>query len=78
MIGKQIHQFKVVGKVGEGGMGEVFLAKGRYQLGIAYEQSGWNTKAVAEYQKFLDLWQNADDGLPEVEDAKKRLAALRT
>ena len=27
MIGKQIQQFKVVSKIGEGGMGEVFLAE---------------------------------------------------
>jgi tetratricopeptide (TPR) repeat protein len=51
--------------------------KAYYHLGVAYEQSGWNNKAIEQYEIFLDIWKNADPGIEEVQDAKRRLAVLR-
>ena len=52
-------------------------AKIYYLLGKIYEQKGWKGKAIENFEKFLDLWKDADPGLPEVDDAKERLAGLK-
>ena len=52
-------------------------AKSFYMLGMIYEQQGNTTKAIENYEKFLDLWKDADSGIVEIEDARKRLSALK-
>ena len=49
------------------------FAKSYYRLGQICEQRGWKGKAIENYEEFLTLWKDADPGLPEVDDAKKRL-----
>ncbi|MGB2990501.1 MAG: protein kinase, partial [Candidatus Zixiibacteriota bacterium] len=52
--------------------------KAHYLLGLAYEKSGWNSKAVEKYEEFLEIWKDADPGIPEVEDARERVARLKS
>lgn len=59
------------------GYWRIGLVKSHYWLGIAYEQLGQKGNAIKEYEKFLDIWKDADTNLPELTEAKKRLAALK-
>ena len=47
-----------------------------FRLAKLYEQRDRGEKAIEHYQKFLDLWKDADAGRPEVEDARKKLAGI--
>jgi len=49
-----------------------------YRLAKLYEQRDWRGKAIENYEKFLSLRKDADSGIPEVDDAHKRLARLKS
>jgi serine/threonine protein kinase/predicted Zn-dependent protease len=52
---------------------EDIYARSFYTLGRIFQRLGSNEKAEENYNKFLALWFDADSGIPEVNDAKRRL-----
>ncbi len=48
----------------------LLLAKGRQE-----QRKG---KAIEHYEKLLELWKDAEPGIPELEDARKMGAGLKT
>ena len=52
-------------------------AKHHYKLATVYEKINDLSNAKREYEIFLQIWKDADPDIPEIIDAKKRLATLR-
>jgi pentatricopeptide repeat protein len=46
-----------------------------YRLAKVYDAKGLKEQARAEYRKLLEDWKDADSGIPELTDAKKRLGS---
>jgi len=78
-LGEAVAEFeKVLSRYdGMRALSTIWAVKAHYLLGLAYEKSGWSKKAIEQYEEFLDMWKEADPGIPEVEDAKQRLKALK-
>lgn len=56
--------------------GDIY-AKSFYMLGKIYEEKDLQRQAIEHYEKFLNLWKDADPGIAKVEDAKNRLAEMQ-
>ncbi len=54
----------------------IYFPKSFYLLVKIYDKKGDNQLAIKNTEKFLDLWKDADEDLPDLIDAKKRLARL--
>ena len=57
--------------------GRLIYPKNYYYLAKLYEMKGRKAKAIGLYEKFLELWKDADPGTAELEDARKRLSGLK-
>jgi tetratricopeptide (TPR) repeat protein len=57
-------------------LGDIYV-KSFYMLGKIYEEQGDHAKVIENYNKFLALWKDTDPVLPEVEDARERVARLK-
>jgi serine/threonine protein kinase/predicted Zn-dependent protease len=53
------------------------LPKYHYRLATLYEEKGWQGLAIQEYERFLEIWKDADADLSELIDSKARLAKLK-
>jgi serine/threonine protein kinase/lipoprotein NlpI len=54
----------------------ILAAKAHYLAGKAYEEMGKQEEARAKYEKFIELWKDADPYLEEVDDARNRILHL--
>jgi tetratricopeptide (TPR) repeat protein len=48
-----------------------------YLLGKIFEEKGDVEKAIQYFQRFFDIWKDADPDIPILIEAKKRLAKLK-
>ena len=51
--------------------------RGHYIRGMTYEAMGDSKKAKKSYESLLELWKNADEGIPELVDTKARYKNLQ-
>jgi tetratricopeptide (TPR) repeat protein len=73
---------EVAGRLGEAEDAYLNLLKihaghalAHYQLGLLFEKMNRSDDAAGHFRKFLEMWTQADEGLPQLEDARARLAA---
>jgi tetratricopeptide (TPR) repeat protein len=48
-------------------------AQTHYLLGLLYDQQGANEKAKEHFGRLMEVWEDADESMPQLIDAKKRL-----
>jgi tetratricopeptide (TPR) repeat protein len=56
--------------------GDIF-ALAHFRLGRLLQAKNASAEAAGHFEAFLGLWENADPGRPEIEEAKRKLAGLR-
>ena len=47
-----------------------------YLLGLIYQKKGMKNKANEHFKRFIDIWKDADENLPQLIDARKQLGIV--
>ncbi|MCK5126261.1 MAG: tetratricopeptide repeat protein [candidate division Zixibacteria bacterium] len=55
----------------------IWDVQAHYYLGLAYQNSNLDEMAIAQYEYFLEVWENAPDDHELITDARIRLSQLR-
>jgi tetratricopeptide (TPR) repeat protein len=55
----------------------IATVKAHYWLGAAYELQGNKSQALKAFEKFMEIWKDADFNSKEIDDAKSRISKLR-
>jgi tetratricopeptide (TPR) repeat protein len=77
-LDKAIDEYKRLVAIGRGSRSRrLVYPKYYYCLAKLFERQADYDEAKKYYEKFISLWKDADPGIAEVEDAKKRLAGLK-
>jgi tetratricopeptide (TPR) repeat protein len=76
-LDQALEQFKKITELTSGRIqfGDIY-AKSYYWLGKIYQRQGQKQKAQDNFEKFLELWKEADPTIQEIKDAKKFLRQL--
>ena len=54
-----------------------YYAPSYYLMGRAFEEKGNHPEAIRHYEKFVEMWRNADDDLVLLDAAHARLKSLQ-
>lgn len=76
-IDTAIREYQTISRLTTGRLmyGDIY-ARSFYRLGQLYQKKGWPGKAVDNYRRFLEIWEEADPEFIEVADARRQLQVL--
>jgi tetratricopeptide (TPR) repeat protein len=72
-----VEEYRRLTAAGPGARSGVLEPRHVLALARLLDQEGDEAGARVEYQRFLTLWANADEGLPEIEEARRAVSPAR-